>query len=156
MNIANDFFSDVNSAKSLCNTTVVNRVNTLNLIFTASRSHQPNNIKYEGKNNFLQSNYTCSCNVTGIVKLNVRDIRLHAFQNGSCPSAIANASSICDSCDTVKSNCTHRFKMNTLVSDVAKRGFIFLTGLSSLYSPSFIWVQVLKKGQQIALSFSFT
>ena len=141
-------FSAVNSAKSPCNTTVVNRVKTLNLIFDASRSHQQSNINYEGWETFLQSN-TCSCKVTGIFKLKVRDIRLHAFKNGSCPSVTVNASSTCSSCSTVKSNCTHRFSLNTLVSNETdeQTGHIFLTGLSSLYSPSLIWVQVLKNGK---------
>ena len=142
------FFLAFDSAKSPCNTTAVNRDKTLNLIFDASRSHQPSNINYEGWETFLQSN-TCSCKVTGTFKLKVRDIRLNAFQHGSCPSVTVNASSTCRSCSNVKSNCRHRFSLNKLVSDEpdAQTGHIVLTGLSSLYSPSLIWVQVLKNGK---------
>ena len=88
----------------------------------------------------------CSCNISGRFKLEIQDIRLDEFNANNCPSVAMRACKN-SSCEAAELNCSNWFSKNRKLSNDANNGYISLTGLSSLYSPSLIWIQILKKSE---------
>ena len=86
---------------------------------------------------------SCSCEMNGTFKVKIKDIRLEAFQNGSCPSVEVRACK--KGCDSIEINCNEKVSLNKLVSGDARVGNITLSGMSRLFSPSIIWIQILQK-----------
>ena len=135
-------FPEANSGRSFCDTT--DRRNVLmNLIWAAPS--QVDAVNNEGKT-YIQPGNMCSCNITGIFKLRVKDVRLYGFEYDSCPSIIVKGCRD-NNCNTVESNCTHTVSLNRWVSQNVVTGYISLTGLSSLFSPSLVWIQILHRGE---------
>ena len=94
----------------------------------------------------MARNNACSCNVSGRFRLKIKDIRLHEFDSNSCPSVTTRACKN-SNCNADELNCSNWFRINKPLSNDAYNGYIALTGLSSLYSPSLIWIQILKKSE---------
>ena len=88
---------------------------------------------------------SCFCNVAGIFKLKAKDIRLTDFETGSCPSVSIDACNV-DECKTI-TDCNQNIILNKMISSNATTGYISMTGLSKLKSPSLIWIQILHKGK---------
>ena len=136
------FFVDEGSQRSVCSTTD-RRNKALNLILVASdRIDMASNLEKTS----VETNDMCACNVTGRFKLKIKDIRLYEFDEDSCPSISMRA---CKNnvCKTAESNCSNRVSLNRWVLEDAKTGFISLTGLSNLYSPSLIWIQIIQRSE---------
>ena len=125
----------VNEIKSPCNVTL-KRNTTSNLIYVTS--HRTETMMTN--DNDLEQRRSCEMN--GTFKVKIKDIRLKAFQNGSCPSVEVTACKT--GCINVEFDCSISVSLNKLVSGDARTGNITLSGLSRLYS-SIIWIQILQR-----------